>query len=142
MYSAPETIFESKVSPASEAWSLACVLFEMRVGNPLFTSIMGGRDEIIQQMVQMRGRLPSPWWESWDKRSLCFDEDGKPLKDWPNGVPMAVEYPLEEMVADIGSEDDDAALFGPEISILEPMNQRVPENEADRMVDLLIKTLK
>lgn len=130
MYSAPETLFESKLSPASEVWSFACVLFEIRAGNPLFTSIMGSRDEIIQQMVQMKGRPPTEWWESWDKRSLCFDEEGKPLKEWPNGIPMAVEYPIEEMIADIGSEDDIAAMFGSEVSLLEPLNTRVPDDGA------------
>ncbi|ETS80605.1 hypothetical protein PFICI_08134 [Pestalotiopsis fici W106-1] len=141
-YRAPETIFESKLTPASEAWSLACVLFEFRAGNPLFTSILGSKDEIIQQMVQMKGKLPDQWWKSWDKRSMCFDEDGKPLKEWPNGIPMAVEYPIEEMVADIGSEDDEAAMFGSVMSMLEPMGTRVPEDEAENMKDFLNGVLK
>lgn len=142
MYRAPETIFESKLGPSSEVWSLACVLFEIRAGNPLFTSIMGSQDEIVQQMVQMKGKLPEQWWRRWDKRSVCFDEEGKPLTDWPNGIAMAVEYPLEEMITDIGSEDDDAAMFGSEMSTLEPINTGVPEPEAASMKDVLESMLR
>ncbi|TKA79218.1 hypothetical protein B0A55_03966 [Friedmanniomyces simplex] len=142
MYRAPETIFESKLTLASEAWSLACLLFEIRAGNPLFTSIMGGRDEVIQQMVQMKGKLPEPWWTSWDKRATCFDEEGKPLKEWANGFPMAQEYPLEEMIADIGSTDEEAAFFGSEVSMLEAKDTKVPQDEAESMKDSLEGALK
>lgn len=142
MYQAPETIFESKLTSTSEVWSLACLLFEIRAGNPLFTSIMGGRDEIMQQMVQMKGRLPDPWWQSWDKRSMCFDEDGKPHADWPDGIAMAVEYPVEQMIADIGSQDEGGAFFGSEVEILEPKDTTVPEKEAESMADLLNRVLR
>ena len=120
MYRAPKTIFTPRYDEKSEIWALACLLFEIRAGNPLFTSIMGGADEAIQQIVQMKGKLPEPWWHWWDKRKLCFDDHGKPLKDWPNGKVLAVQYPLEEMIGDIGSEDDDAAVSsGPAVEMLE-----------------------
>ncbi|KAK3705099.1 hypothetical protein LTR37_013466 [Vermiconidia calcicola] len=137
MYRAPETVFDSVYTPSWEAWSLACLLFEIRAGNPLFTSIMGSKDEIIQQMVQMKGKLPEPWWSAWDRRSKLFDEDGKPLKEWPNGRVMAQEYPLEEMIADIGSEDEEAAISGPCAPMLEPSWTKVPHDEAESMRDLM-----
>ncbi|CAK3998086.1 CMGC SRPK kinase [Lecanosticta acicola] len=62
MYRAPETIFTPQYNQNSEIWALACLLFEIRAGNPFFTSIMGGADEILQQMVQQKGKLPEPWW--------------------------------------------------------------------------------
>lgn len=137
MYRAPETMFESKLSLSSEIWSLGCILFEIRAGNPLFASIMGGQDEIILQMVQMKGKLPDQWWQRWDLRSERFDEEGKPLKEWPKGIPLAVEYPLDEMIEAIGAYDEDAAMFGSEVSMLEAMNTRVPAAEAESMRDLL-----
>lgn len=140
-YRAPETIFESKLTPASEAWSLACVLFEIRAGYPLFYSFFGGRNEIIWQMVQMKGKLPDPWWNSWDKRSSYFDADGKPLKK-PNGDPLAIEYPIENMIADIGTLDDESAMFGSELSMLEPMGTVIPGDEAKAMRDCLNGVLK
>lgn len=142
IYHAPETMFESKISPLSDVWSLACVLFEIRAGSPLFSSLIGGQGGIVQQMVQMKGKLPDQWWSCWEKRSMCFDEEGKPLKEWPNGIAMEIEYPLEEMITDIGSEDDDAAMFGSEVSILEPKNTRVPKTEAESMKDLLESMLR
>lgn len=142
MYRAPETIFESRLSPESEVWSLACVLFEIRAGNPLFTSLMGGQDEIIQQMVQMKSKLPESWWQSWEKKSLYFDDNGKPLQNRSGGFPMAVEYPIEEMIGDIGSEDGEAAFFGSEVAMLEPKNVRVPKAEAEAMKDFFERALK
>jgi serine/threonine-protein kinase SRPK3 len=141
MFRAPETIFESILNLASEAWSLACVLYEIRAGDHLFTSLMGGNDEIIQQMVQIKGKLPDKWWNSWTRRSTWFNEDGKPVKR-SDGGPNAVEYPLEEVIAEIGCYDDEAAMFGAEVSMLEAMNTTVPEKEAGKMKDFLESALK
>ncbi|KAK0268912.1 hypothetical protein LTR35_015181 [Friedmanniomyces endolithicus] len=141
-YRAPETFFESKVSPASEAWSLACVLYEIRAGDPLFTSIMGGRDEIIMQMMQMKGKLPGPWWSSWEGRSRWFDDNGKSHREGSEDISTAPEYPLEGMIAEIGGEDEEEAFFGSEVSKLEPKDTKVPQDEAESMRDFLEAALK
>jgi hypothetical protein len=110
---------------------------------PLFTSLMGGVDEIVQQMVQLKGRLPDPWWQRWDKRKMSFREDGEPLDHWPGGRVMAMKYPLSMMVADIGSEDDEHAIAdGPAPELLEPSWTKVPPREAEVMRDLLDGVLK
>ena len=140
-YRAPETMFESKVGPESEVWSLACVLYEIRAGDPLFMSFFGGNNEIIEQMVQTKGKLPNPWWKAWEKRSLRFDEDGKPLKELPDGIYAAVETSIKEHIEEIGSDDEEATMSGSEVSILEPMGTKVPENEAESMEDLLERML-
>lgn len=57
-YRAPEASFESRIDPASDVWSLACVLYEIRAGDPLFYSMLGGRDEIVEDMVALKGKLP------------------------------------------------------------------------------------
>ncbi|KAK5723025.1 hypothetical protein LTR17_014075 [Elasticomyces elasticus] len=142
MYCAPETIFESKFTPASEIWSLACALFEVRAGYPPFSSLMGGSDEIVMQMVQMKGRLPNRWWKAWDKSSVWFQENGKPLEKWANDRVMAVEVPIQEAIEEIGCYDQDAALFGTEVSLLEPKDMKVPSDEAESMRDLLEGMLK
>jgi serine/threonine protein kinase len=104
---------------------------------------MGGADEIIQQMVQMKGKLPSPWWERWDKRKMCFDEGGLPLNHWPGGRVLAVQYPLEEMIGDIGSEDDDSAVAsGPAMEIMEQSWTKVPVDERKAVKDLLDSMLQ
>lgn len=55
---------------------------------------------------------------------------------------MAVEYPIEEMIADIGSQDEEAAFFGPDGEMLEPRDTTVPEKEAESMADLLNRVLR
>jgi serine/threonine protein kinase len=143
MYRAPEAIFDFHYNRNSEIWALACVLFEVRAGNPLFTSIMGGADEIIQQMVQMKGKLPDRWWKRWDKRTMCFGEDGRPHEHWPDGRVLAVQYPLGEMLGDIGSEDDDNAVAsGPAVGMMEQSWTKVPADEREDMKDLLDSMLQ
>lgn len=86
---------------------LACTIYEIRAGTQLFASFCGTHDEIIRQIIQTFGKLPYPWWSKWDHRATYSDEDGKPNKAWPNGIAVAVEYPLEAQIRDIGADDDD-----------------------------------
>ncbi|KAK4554930.1 hypothetical protein LTR86_008078 [Recurvomyces mirabilis] len=143
MYRAPETIFDGRYDSRSEIWALACVMYEIRAGDPLFTSLMGTKDEIIMQWVQMKGRMPDPWWGRWERRARCFEEDGRPRKVGPNGRVLAVETSLEEKIGWIGTEDEGEALLaapGPEL--LEPYGAVVPDGQAEIMRDLLDGMLK
>jgi serine/threonine-protein kinase SRPK3 len=60
-YSAPEVIFDSKMSVYSDIWALGCVLFEIRSGGQLFGDWIGTKDDVLRQMVQAFGKLPEPW---------------------------------------------------------------------------------
>ena len=150
MYRAPEVMFEEKYDHFSDVWSLGCLLFEIRAGTPLISSFVGAFDDIVRQWVQTKGRLPSPWWESWDARAEYFDERGKPLAEPVNRINMAVEYTLAEKIAEIGTEDgggdseedseDTPAALQP--SMLELAGERVPQAEASDMEDLLDKILQ
>ncbi|EGP87145.1 uncharacterized protein MYCGRDRAFT_42881 [Zymoseptoria tritici IPO323] len=144
MYRAPETIFESRYDKFSDLWSLACVIFEIRAGTPIFESFMGTEDEIIKQWVQMKGKMPEPWWSSWDTRSSAFDESGKPLPRGPDAETWTNEYPLEEMIADIGEDDNaeenetaDDAHIQQKPSLLELAGTRITKDEAASLNDLL-----
>jgi serine/threonine-protein kinase SRPK3 len=33
-------------------------------------------DELIEQHVDLLGKLPPEWWQRWDARSKSFDEEG------------------------------------------------------------------
>lgn len=149
MYRPPETIFDSKYDQSSDLWSLGCLLFEIRAGIPLFSRFMGTEDEIIRQWVQMKGKLPDAWWCSWNARSSYFDESGKPLLEGPNGQAMATEYPLDEMISDIGDEDgdmdsEDGSTNEREsrASMLELHGTKLAEDEVRDMEDLLTKILR
>ncbi|KAK9333051.1 kinase-like domain-containing protein [Lipomyces starkeyi] len=65
-YCAPELYFERRASVWSDIWALGCTIFEIRAGCQLFESFLGGPHEVIQQMVQALGKLPEPWWSSWE----------------------------------------------------------------------------
>lgn len=75
---------------------------------------MGTENEIIRQWVQMKSKMPEPWWSSWDARSSAFDEYCKPLPRDPARETWTTEYPLGEMLADIGGGDD---IQGPRMQI-------------------------
>lgn len=139
MYRAPEAIFDGFYDVYSDIWALGCLLFEIRTGSPLFTSMFGGRDEIVQQTVQMKEKMPEPWWSAWGVRSRCF---GESLKEWPDWRVMAVEYPIEEMIEAISDEDEDDSDRGPCAALLEPQWSLVPVSEAAEMKDFLERTLQ
>ncbi|RDL38376.1 Kinase-like protein [Venustampulla echinocandica] len=141
-YCAPEVIFDSKVSKCSEIWALGCVIFELRAGQQLFPSWSGGQDEILRQMVQTLGILPDGWWNAWEKRTNFFNDDGKPKQEWSDGIPKAVEYPISEIIGDIGSEDEEEKEPRKSEAILEPSGTSVPLEEAAQMNDLLDRIFK
>lgn len=136
-YCAPEVIFDSKMTKYSEIWALGCVIAELRAGQQLFASWSGGQDEILRQIVQTLGKLPDQWWALWEKRVDFFDEDGKPKKEWSGGIPKAVEYPLGEIIGDIGCEDEKDEVPRKAEAMLEPTFKKVPEEEAAQLEDLL-----
>ncbi|KAK9363900.1 kinase-like domain-containing protein [Lipomyces starkeyi] len=67
-YCAPEVYFDGNASAWSDIWALGCTIFEIRAGRQLFESFLGGSFEVIRQIVRTLGKLPEPWWSSWDKR--------------------------------------------------------------------------
>ncbi|KAK9328523.1 kinase-like domain-containing protein [Lipomyces starkeyi] len=77
-YFAPEVVFEGKASVWSDNWALGCTIFEIRAGFQLFESFFDDPDDVIWQMVQTLGKLPEPWWSSWERGHNYFDESGKP----------------------------------------------------------------
>jgi len=81
-YVSPEARFESIISPASDTWGLACAIFEIRVGSPLFEPFLGNSQDILKQTVHTLGKLLEPWWNTFENRELWFEENGetKPKK--------------------------------------------------------------
>jgi serine/threonine-protein kinase SRPK3 len=74
----PEAFFDSKISFASDVWALACTIFEIRAGSPLFDSFLSSDTLILKQIVETLGRFPEPWWSAWEARRAWFDETGTP----------------------------------------------------------------
>lgn len=139
---APEILFDSIMDKYSEIWALGCVIYEIRAGQQLFSTWFGGRDETLRQMVQTLGKLPDQWWNTWSERTSFFSDDGKPKTEWNDGQPLAVEYPMGEMIADIGTEDWQNVEPRKAEAMLEPIGATVPYEEALHLKDLLDGILK
>lgn len=147
-YSAPELLFDGMPTTYADIWALACTIYEIRAGTELFASFFGTEDEIIRQIVQTLGKLPEPWWSSWQSRSMYFDEGGEPNKVWPKNVPLAIRYPLQAQIQDIGADDEEPADNDPEgldlrpKSMLEAPGSRLSTTEIADFEGLLGQMLK
>lgn len=145
-YCAPEVLLDTKQPDmAAEIWALACTLYEMRAGAQLFASFFGGPGEILRQMGQTLGKFPEPWWSAWDDRSRYFDEEGRPHREWPDGIALAVEYPLLAQIRDIGAEDDGLGDAGGDLTgqlIMEEPGTRLSEEEVADLHDLMRRMLR
>lgn len=71
----PEALFEEKLTISMDIWSLGCTLFEIVGDTSLLSSF--GRDNFIEDMVELLGPLPGPWWKKWEGREQFFTKDGK-----------------------------------------------------------------
>ncbi|KAJ5918529.1 Kinase-like protein [Penicillium verhagenii] len=109
-YRAPETIFDHVMSIHSDIWALGCVLYEIRAGVPLFEAVVGGKDEVLLQMVQVLGKLPLPWWEAWETKHRYFDEDGHSKEGRPSSS-------LKTLIQEIGANDHTLTRPNPVINI-------------------------
>ena len=151
-YCSPELLFGRKSTALSDVWALGCCIFEIRGSEQLFESFGGGGNPngITRQVVQMFGKLPEPLWTEWDvERRQLFDEDGEPRTDWDHGIALAVKFPLEEAIQDIGTGEKygtDAAGGSTlsSTSCWKPPQPppRVAGVEARDLADLLLKTLR
>jgi serine/threonine-protein kinase SRPK3 len=131
-YRAPETRFEGAFTLATDVWSLACLLFEIRAGAPLFDTFLGSDAYILSQMVSTLGKLPDPWWAAWDKRLESFTEDGEPLR--------MSKTSIREQLHDIGTQDEKP--WEQEGTLIEETGTRLAEEEVELLGDLLEKMLR
>jgi serine/threonine-protein kinase SRPK3 len=94
--------------------------------------------------------FPEPWWSEWDEQhQKYFDEDGEPRKDWTNDITLAVKFPLEDAIKDIGigekyGIDPDGKSTCYETDDWRPLKPppRVDELEDRNFMNLLLKILR
>lgn len=80
-YLAPEAYFDKQVGFASDVWSLGCTLYEIVTGDCLFDVFFADADLTLKEVVSTLGKLPEPWWSSWEARPRWFLEDGQPVRE-------------------------------------------------------------
>ncbi|PSR94658.1 hypothetical protein PHLCEN_2v4390 [Hermanssonia centrifuga] len=143
-YASPEAQFESRISLASDIWALACTIFEIRAGFPLFEPFIGSEADIVKQMVQMLGKPPEPWWNAFEDRQVWFEESGEPKPadvQKRAGVWLpAIRSSIRGQLRDIGTQDEASEVDeGP---IFEKTGIRLEEKEVELLGDLFEQMLK
>ena len=135
-YCSPELILERKASRASDIWALACTVFQMRFGFPLFESFIGSSHEVLEETVRILGMPPESSHSLWKKKGVTIPDhvqlDGAPLFD---------------RMMEIGMYDEESAAYNSDIAslnkhaILEPSGKRFSTDEAIDLTGLLQKML-
>lgn len=143
-YISPDARFENRAGFEADIWSLACAMFEIRAGFPLFESFLGSDADILRQTVELLGRLPDPWWDTFEERSRWFGEDGraKPEDEKKRaGVGLVAESTsIRELLLNVGRNVDPPHSY--EGRMLETYDTSMPGQEVDLLGDLLRKMLK
>ncbi len=164
-YCAPELLFDSTAgvgtSLQSDVWALGCTLFEIRAGAQLFESWFGGRDEVVEAMVETLGKLPEPWLSEWMLRT----EDGskqpgsnqQATDDRDRGTPVEEVGQLAERLRGVGkndcgkNEESDVSFAGDQPDdnvsprkeqITEKLGARLSDGEVKAFDDLLRKVFR
>ena len=143
-YQPPEARFEGRAGFEADIWTLGCAIFEIRAGFSLFESFIGSDVEVLMQTVEALGRLPDPWWNAFEHRTLWFRDDGQPMSEQDQeraGVLLkAYKTSIRMKLLEVGEQDDPP--YGDEGPMIEDPGVRLPEEEVDLLVDLLQKMLK
>ncbi|TKA65067.1 hypothetical protein B0A49_10666 [Cryomyces minteri] len=81
VFRAPEVIFNDDWDHRVDLWSMACTMFELVVGFPMFDSVMTNEDIVIEQMIERVESSTSQQaytLEQWLHRTY-FDDEKKPV---------------------------------------------------------------
>lgn len=75
---APEVYFlpHEPLSFPADIWALAVTIWSIISQRPLFDTWFTSADSMIEEHVDVFGKLSSEWWEKWEARQDCFNEDG------------------------------------------------------------------
>src|SRR5271154_2554956 len=77
-YRSPELVLDKVVGVGNDLWALGCTLFEIPTGRRLFAMLDDGVDGHLYLMVLLLGKLPEPWWTTWEARKNCFEDEADP----------------------------------------------------------------
>ena len=117
LYRPPEALFDSYAdslypTPAFDIWTLA-VLFHILYTGGCGLFLEGSDDVILCEMVRLIGKLPEPYWSSWENRKDYFDYEGN---WWWNRDPLTIS-PASRMFLKLSNK----AMNGEERRMFEDM---------------------
>ena len=138
-YTPPEMYFEEKIGTPADVWGLACTIFQIHAGFPLFSSFL--KRDILKRIVETLGKLPDPWWGAFKERHKWFDEDGN-----PKATGTAKKTSIKQKLAMIGCQSAPPSHHRSRSGIIDgPMTERgtrLDDDEIEVLGDLLEKMLK
>jgi len=135
-YCSPELLLEGTASKASDIWALACTMFEMRSGFPLFESFVGSSTEVLKEMVRILGMPPEPSHSLWEKYAITIADHAQ--------LDGSI---LNNRTREIGIDREESSIHEGDVTsqnhhtLLEPPRRRITRNEANDLTDLLRRTL-
>ncbi|KAI0844812.1 kinase-like protein [Daldinia vernicosa] len=152
LYAAPEVLLQGygTLGPHSDIWSLACTLFEVRTGSPLFGDVVsGGYSNVTSKFELFLGPLPPSRYQT-----SSGDMRGSTVKnELQSDTPGPDEFAEDraELIEGSGYSDIFEALLGAEQTAylnvhiaenVEAIKYRYPEEDVLGLADLLRRMLK
>ncbi|KAL8709394.1 MAG: hypothetical protein Q9225_007459 [Loekoesia sp. 1 TL-2023] len=135
-YCSPELTLEAKASSWSDVWALSCTMFKMRSGFPLFESFIGSASQVLQEMVEILGTPPNPWWPSLKQHDVNVGQNE--TSETCSGAL------LSERISEIGTNDDIPSRNGTETpmsKLIEAPGTEMAADEVNALTGLLQRTL-
>lgn len=137
-YAAPEVILDGLGSMEMDLWSLGCAIFEVRLGQRLFTAfqlVQLCKEEYMDEISPLLGEPPEEWLEYYAESS---DESGSEGPPTPHpgghgGESLRVEA-IRERIASCHDCSGEGCTH--------PRFERISEAEATDLADLLEKLLR
>ena len=108
IFSAPEILFATEVTEATDQWQMGCLIFELCSGFSLFSSLFDPKMDVLKDIVSMLGKPPDTMWQRWQERDKYFEDDGTPKEARGRIIPVK-PYRLIDRVGDIVKQDRRAA---------------------------------
>jgi serine/threonine-protein kinase SRPK3 len=143
-YLSPEARFQGRTGLEADVWALGCAIFEIRAGFPLFDAFFGCSTDILRQTVETLGRLPDPWWNSFEERTLWFEEDGEPksanTQERTGVLLQSSKSSIREKLRSIGTQDDPP--YFNEGPMVEKSGVTLDKEEVELLGDLLDKIMR
>ena len=145
IFSAPEILFATEVTAATDQWQMGCTIFELLSGFSLFSSLFNPRTDVLKDIISMLGKPPDTMWQNWQQRNEYFEDDGTAMEARGRIIPVK-PYGLIERVRDIVRQDSRAAgkanaSLVAVSDFLEPSGEGLPNDTLVHLHDFLGRLL-
>ena len=130
----PEARFQpgAPLSFSADVWSLACAVWAVLSRGFLFRGWFPSPDAVTREHVNVLGKLPPEWWTQWQRRHVWFNDQGEPIVDAEDAMPLAVRFErsVQAPRREYGMEVMEAAEAEAFVSMVRSMLAYRPEERA------------